>query len=210
MVSIQIKRTIDFICSFSYKVQRKILQFLTLNRLRYASLGENVVISRKSYVSHPSSVHLGTNVVISDYSALVTNESLIEIGCNSAIMEFARVHAVLGNVVIGENCSLQQFSMISGFTEGVRIGNGVRIGAHTLLIGSNHDFGSKDLPIWQQGSTSKGIIIHNDVWIGSNATILDGVEIGMGSIIGAGSVVTKNIPPYSIAVGVPARVIRYR
>jgi acetyltransferase-like isoleucine patch superfamily enzyme len=74
----------------------------------------------------------------------------------------------------------------------------------------NHVFADPDRPIRLQGETAKGIRIGRDVWLGNGVRVTDGVEIGDGCVIGAGSVVTRSIPPYSIAVGSPARVIRQR
>ena len=73
-----------------------------------------------------------------------------------------------------------------------------------------HVFDDLEQPISKQGLTKKGIKIHNDVWIAANCVILDGVEIGEGSIIAAGSVVAKNVPPYSVVAGIPAKVIKNR
>lgn len=67
-----------------------------------------------------------------------------------------------------------------------------------------------ELPIREQGVTREGIIIEDDCWLGSGVKVLDGVTIGKGCVIGANSVVTKDIPPYSVAVGAPARVIKKR
>ncbi len=90
------------------------------------------------------------------------------------------------------------------------MGNGVRIASHVSIVGFNHGFDDLDTPIYRQPLTSKGIEIEDDVWIGANAAILDGVCIGKGSIIAAGAVVTQDIPAYSIAGGVPARVLKSR
>lgn len=85
------------------------------------------------------------------------------------------------------------------------IGNNVRIGPEVKILGGTHNYFYKDLP-----DIGKDVIINNDVWIGCDAIIMPGVEIGQGAVIGAGSVVTKDIPPWSIAVGNPARVIKKR
>jgi acetyltransferase-like isoleucine patch superfamily enzyme len=79
-----------------------------------------------------------------------------------------------------------------------------------VIIPANHGFERIDVPMNTQPLTKKGIVIGEDVWIGSGCRILDGVHIGGGSVIGAGSVVTKNIGPYSIALGVPARIVGSR
>lgn len=91
------------------------------------------------------------------------------------------------------------------------IGNYVMMGENVTIIHKNHSFSRTDIPMMFQGyEEEKPIIIDDDVWIGSNVTILDGAHIGKGCIIGAGAVVTNEIPDYSIAVGVPARVIKSR
>lgn len=79
-----------------------------------------------------------------------------------------------------------------------------------VFIPANHRFSDISRPIMEQGLICKGIVVGSDVWIGTGAKVLDGVEIGDGAVIGAGSVVTRDIPPYSVAVGVPAKVISYR
>lgn len=79
------------------------------------------------------------------------------------------------------------------------------------IIGGNHETRRLDIPMNQQGEGKQGaIVIGNDVWIGAASIVISGVSIGDGCIIGAGSVVTKNIPPYHVAVGNPARVLKQR
>ncbi|MDO1582871.1 acyltransferase [Rhizobium oryzicola] len=117
-------------------------------------------------------------------------------------------HAIVrGEIDLGENVSVNPYACLSGK---VRIGNGVRIASHVSIVGFNHGFDDLDTPIFRQPLTSKGIEIENDVWIGANAVILDGVRIGRGSVIAAGAVVTQDIPAFSIAGGVPARVLKSR
>jgi acetyltransferase-like isoleucine patch superfamily enzyme len=93
---------------------------------------------------------------------------------------------------------------------GLQIGDGVRIGAGVVIIPSNHVFADPDVPIYRQGNEGKGICIESDVWIGANCTVLDGVTIGQGSVIAAGAVVNKDVDPYSVVGGVPARLIKKR
>jgi acetyltransferase-like isoleucine patch superfamily enzyme len=90
---------------------------------------------------------------------------------------------------------------------GLRIGNFVRIATHCVLVPANHGFDRLDVPIARQPVQALGITIEDDVWIGANSVVLDGVTIGRGAIIGAGTVVTKDVRPYAICVGNPARVI---
>lgn len=92
----------------------------------------------------------------------------------------------------------------------VKIGKRCLIAAHSGIFANNHTYADPLKYIADQGVTSKGITIEDDCWLGHSVTVTDGVTIGKGSVIGAGAVVTKDIPPYSIAVGMPARVIKTR
>ena len=80
-----------------------------------------------------------------------------------------------------------------------------------MIAGGNHTFERRDIPIWFQPSVSKGgILLEDDIWIGASSTVLDGVRIGKGAIIGAATLVHKRIRPYTINVGVPAQLIKKR
>ncbi|MBN2571055.1 MAG: hypothetical protein JXA68_02910 [Ignavibacteriales bacterium] len=79
-----------------------------------------------------------------------------------------------------------------------------------MMIPQNHNYSDPNVSIAEQGITAEGIKIEDDVWIGAGVKILDGIKIGKGSVIGAGSVVTHDVSPYSIAVGSPAKVIKKR
>lgn len=118
-------------------------------------------------------------------------------------------HALLRSLEIttGDNCSFNTYSVVHGL---VKMGNNVRIAPGAKIFGENHGFSDLNLPICMQPNTRKGIVIDDDVWIGANAVVTDGVTIGAHSIVGAGAVVTKNVAPYSIVGGNPARVIKSR
>ena len=93
----------------------------------------------------------------------------------------------------------------------IKIGNDVMMGPEVIIYTSGHKFDRTDIPMMDQGATdTKPVTIGNDVWIGRRVIIMPGVTVGDGSILGAGAVVTKNIPPYSVAGGVPARVLKTR
>jgi acetyltransferase-like isoleucine patch superfamily enzyme len=110
---------------------------------------------------------------------------------------------------IGENSYIGCNAVI-GAGGGIQVGNHVLIGQSVNLHAENHIFSDPELRIDQQAVTYQGIIIDDDVWIGSKVTILDGVSIGKGVVIAAGAVVTKSIPEYAIAMGVPARIVGSR
>lgn len=92
----------------------------------------------------------------------------------------------------------------------ISIGKHCMIASHTGIYANSHKFTDIRKPMRFQGVTRQGIVIEDDCWLGHGVTVLDGVTIGKGSVIGAGSVVNKDIPPYSVAVGAPVRVIKSR
>lgn len=112
-------------------------------------------------------------------------------------------------VSIAERCSLNQGVIIDG-TGGVTIGRGTRIAPYVCINTADHNFECPNTMIADQGFIAAPVIIEEDVWIGASAIINKGVIIGKGSVIGSGAVVTKSVPPFSIAVGVPCRVIASR
>jgi maltose O-acetyltransferase len=93
---------------------------------------------------------------------------------------------------------------------GLIIGNNVLIGPHVCIHTTNHNYEDKATLIRLQGNTPEPVIIEDDVWVGANCVILPGVKLGKGCVVGAGSIVTKNIPSYCVAVGNPAHVIKRR
>ena len=107
------------------------------------------------------------------------------------------------NLIFNRNVSITARSKVS-------IGNNVLFGPNVVINDSNHLFIDKDKPITQQGHTAKEIIIEDDVWIASNSVILKGVHIGKGAVVAAGSVVTKDVEPYTVVAGAPARKIKNR
>lgn len=113
------------------------------------------------------------------------------------------------SIEIGDRTFIGPYVCITG-PGNVKIGKDCLIAAHSAIAANNHNFADPTLAIHRQGITRAGIAIGDDCWLGFGVKVLDGVTIGQGSVIGAGSVVTKSIPPYSVAVGVPARVIRSR
>lgn len=113
------------------------------------------------------------------------------------------------NVRLGNNMIFNRNVSITA-RSGVSLGNDVMLGPNVVINDSNHQFIDRDKSIAQQGHTAKEIIIEDDVWIASNSVILKGVHIGKGAVVAAGSVVTKDVPPYAVVAGVPARKIKNR
>lgn len=145
-------------------------------------------------------------LVIDKHSEL---DSVISVGRGTVIKDYARICPRAGFIKIGDLCSINSFCVLLGYG-GITIGSQVRVAAHTSIIAFNHNFDDAEQTIHHQGYNAKGVVIEDNVWIGTGVRILDGVTIGTGAVIGAGSVVTKDIAPYSIAAGVPAKVIKTR
>ncbi len=113
------------------------------------------------------------------------------------------------NLEAGDNFNLGEYSFIAA-QGGIIIGHNVIIGHHVSILSSTHALETTDIPIAQQGMKLSGIVIENDVWIGSGARILPGIHIGSGAVIGTNAVVTKDVEPFMVVGGVPAVLIRKR
>jgi acetyltransferase-like isoleucine patch superfamily enzyme len=114
-----------------------------------------------------------------------------------------------GKIELGNDVTVNPYSILYGHG-GLKIGNGVRIAAHCVLIPSNHNFSDAAKPIFEQGETSQGIVIGNDVWLGAGVRVLDGVQIADGCVIAAGAVLTRSTEAYGVYAGVPAKKISSR
>lgn len=123
-------------------------------------------------------------------------------------------HAILqslgGEIYIGRKTAIGDFCNLYGCKGGLRIGEKVLIASGCMFIPSSHVFSDPLQEIANQGSTSQGISVGAEAWIGAHAVILDGVKIGRGAIIGAGAVVTRDVPAFSIVGGVPAKFLKFR
>ena len=115
-----------------------------------------------------------------------------------------------GELITGNDVSFGPGCKIYETRAGLKIGSNCMIGAGTLICGVNHGYSDITVPMRNQFTSNLPINIENDVWIGMNVVVLPGVNIGTGSIIGAGSVVNRDIPAYAIAVGNPCKVIKFR
>ncbi len=139
----------------------------------------------------------------------------VEIGPNTYVMHGAILHVYnfrnlpAAGIRIGRDSLIGEYTVIRG-QGGVTIGDRVYTSPMTQLIAVNHVFDDPNQPFIHQGITAQGIVIEDDVWIGNAAIVLDGVRVGRGAVIGAGAVVTRDVPAQAIAVVNPARVIGTR
>jgi acetyltransferase-like isoleucine patch superfamily enzyme len=190
---------------------------LVLRKQLYKSLfgqvGGNVIFGKSITIRHPKKIFLGDNVVIDDYAVLDakgTDNNRILIGDNVMIGRSSVISCKNGNIAIGDNSNIAMNCFIQSAKE-VNIGKNVLFAAYCYVIGGgDHKTDRTDIPIIAQGQTVQGIRIEDNCWIGASVNVLDGVTIGRDSIIGTGSVVTKSVPEFSVAVGVPAKILKNR
>ncbi len=155
------------------------------NSAEFAQCGDSCIIAEMVNIINPQNLSVGDNVEFK-YGVHVEAGSTIKIGSNT---HFAPFCVLYGPLSIGENCAFA---------------------AHCTFAAVGHGFAERDTPMVQQATTAEKIIIEDNVWFGANCTIVGGVRVGTGSIIGANSVVTKDVEPYSIMGGTPAKLIRKR
>lgn len=180
----------------------------------FRSFGKRVVMGRNICVRHPARISVGSGTILDDYCTLDAKGKSIEditLGEQVVIGRNTTLSCKGGFIQIGDNSNISANCMIVSESR-LEIGNNVLIAGMTYIVaGGNHGTERTDVPIIQQPMVCKGgISIEDNCWIGANATILDGVTIGRDTIVGAGAVVTNDLPPFSIAVGTPARVVKTR
>lgn len=189
----------------------------TLRRLLYplifAQMGRSIYIQDGVEIIGAQSIELEDGVHIFSSVRLDggrDDHNRIRIGYQVAIERGVDIGAVDGTCIsIDANTFIGPYSCIKG-PGNITIGKNCLLASNVGLFANNHLFADPTRLIREQGLTREGIVIGDDCWLGHNVTVLDGVTIGEGCVIGAGAVVTKSIPPYSIAVGVPARVVGKR
>lgn len=181
--------------------------------LRY--MGGRSYVSPKAQISCPK-LQMGPRCFIDDYVTIYAHP-----GAQGDVFLESNVHIYRWSIVelgkgegclrIGSNTYIQSGCILNPFVGSIIIGANCMIAPRCAFTPYQHSFADISRPMREQPLTSRGdIIIEDDVWLGLNACVMDGVTIGRGAIVGAGAVVTNDIPPYAIAGGVPARVISYR
>jgi acetyltransferase-like isoleucine patch superfamily enzyme len=175
-------------------------------------VGRNVVFGVNVTLRHPHKITIGDNVVIDDACCLdakgTDNEGIVIgngvfVGRNTILScKNGDIH-IDDRANIGFNCEIFSASR-------VRVGKDTLMAAYTYLVGGDHLYDRTDIPVLQQGRTARGIEIGEGVWLGAHVVVTDGSTIGRDAIIGAGAVVVGEIPEFSIATGIPAKVARDR
>lgn len=170
-------------------------------------------IERNVRIRFASRVRLGHGCFIDEGVYIHATPNGVDIGKNTIVMHGAILHVYnfrdLPNagIRIGEDSLIGEYTVIRG-QGGVTIGNRVYTSPMTQLIAVNHVFNDPHTPFVDQGITAQGIVVEDDVWLGSAAIITDGVRIGQGAVVAAGAVVTRDVPAHTVVAGVPARLIK--
>lgn len=204
------------------KVRRRLLRRAELLRgwwlcKQGATAGARFGLGANLTVLYPACLTVGNDVTIEGPGYLhCLSERGVRIGEQTSIARNVWLHCggVAGNCghgffSIGHHSFIGPNAVI-GAGGGIAIGNNVLFGPNVIVSSENHHFDDRNKLIREQGVYNQGVVIEDDSWIASKAVILDGVTIGQGAIIAAGAVVTKDVAPYSIVAGVPARFIRMR
>ncbi len=180
----------------------------------FRSIGRGVVFGRHMTLRHPHKIDIGDQTIFDDNTVLDAkgdgNHGLT-VGSRTMIGRNTIVSCKGGRIIIGDDVNIGPHCYFIS-EENLEIGRFTHIAGHSFLVaGGNHSFDDPDTPICQQPSISKGgIQIGEDVWIGASATVVDGVKIGRGAVIGAGSLVHRKIPSLSVALGYPIEIIKKR
>lgn len=172
-----------------------------------------VAIERNVRIRFADHVRLAKGVYLDEGVYLHACPGGIDIGENTFVMHGAVLHVYNfrgiphAGIRIGRDGLVGEYSVIRG-QGGVTIGDRVYTSPLVQIVAVNHVFDDPTRPFIEQGITADGIVIEDDVWVGSGAIITDGVRVGQGAVVAAGAVVTKDVPPHTVVGGVPARVIQ--
>lgn len=185
-------------------------------KMRFGQSKGLLFIGRGVSIRQPGRIQVGKNFKAEDYCEIQGLGKTMKFGDNVTIGRFAMIRPAgyyLGEpgegLIVGDNSAIGAMCYL-GPSGKITIGNNVMLGPNVSMSAENHVFDNPEATIKSQGVVRKGITIADDVWIGTGALIMDGVTIGQCSVIAAGAVVTKDVPPYSVAGGVPAKVIKMR
>ena len=179
----------------------------------FAKVGKGFIIGRNVVIRHPDKITVGDNVTIDDNCLIDARGA----GDNGVVLEDGvivnrncMIQAKNGSIRLGRRTSLGSNSVLVSLG-GVDIGEAVLTAGGCYISAGSYKFDRLDTPVMDQQAYTKGPIrIGANSWLGTCVVVLDGVSIGAGTVVGAGAVVTQNLPENSVAVGVPAKIIQYR
>ena len=176
-----------------------------------------LLVGKNVRLFYPKNLQVGYNTIIEDGAEInCLSQQGIKLGNRVTIGKYAiiRPSNIYGGPIgegltMGDNSNIGPYNYI-GCSGKITIGNNVMLAPRVSIYAENHVFDHPELLIRDQGVEKKEVIIEDDCWLAANSIILAGVTIGQGSIVAAGSVVTENVPAYSVVAGVPAKFIKSR
>jgi len=181
-----------------------------------AQFRRGLTVSVRARIDDPRHVTLADGVRIGAHAELwAFSDPLdgrpyaIEVAEDADIRSHALLHAYGGWIRIGRYSCVNHFCFLNG-AGGVWIGDDVMMGTHAVVLSSEHSIDDLLVPMTRQPSRVAPVVIEDNVYIGAHATVLAGIRIGMGAVVAAGAVVTRDVEPYAVVGGVPARVLRSR
>ncbi len=193
-----------------YHIRKKIYKYALSTVLQH--LGKDTDIDPSAIFESPEKIRIDDACKIGQGARLIgasLESTSIDLGPLVRIRPYVNIYAYGGKISLGRRVTIGEGSVICGHG-GLKIGENTMISWLCSIVPANHIFDNIDVPLRLQGEERLGINIGSNVWIGSCVTILDGVNIGDNAIVGAGSVVTRDVPEWGVAMGIPARVIRDR
>ncbi|MFN8060071.1 MAG: acyltransferase [Vicinamibacterales bacterium] len=174
--------------------------------------GTGVVFGYGVVLRHPNKIVVGDDTIIDDLVVLDakgTTNAGIQLGRGVFVGRHSILSCKDGDIVLGDEVNVG-FNCEIFSAKRVTVGARTLLAAYTYLIGGDHDWDRVDVSVLEQGRHAHGIVVGEGAWLGAGAKVLDGVEVGDHSIVGAGAVVTKAVPPFAIAAGIPARIVKDR
>ena len=180
-------------------------------RCLLGAVGKNCFLEKSIRFLDPGKLFLGDRVFLGQRALFAAGQEAekIVIGDDSHISRDVTIRTEKGSIRIGKKVNIGASSFLYGYGD-IDIGDYCLFANQVELITGKHNYDDITRPMRFQGRTASKIIIGEDVWLGTHAVVIEGASIGKGAIIGAGAVVRGDIPDYAVAVGVPARVVRYR
>ncbi len=189
---------------------------LVLRRTAYrwllGEVGRNVTFGQNVVLRHPHKIRIGDDVVVDDLVVLDAKgerNSGISIGNGVFLGRGTILSCKDGDIELHDHVNIGFMSEVFSGSR-VVVGRNGLFAAYTYLVGGGHQFERAETPVLEQGRSSLGITLDENVWLGTGAKVLDGVRIGRNVVVGANAVVNTDLPDSVVAAGVPARVVRKR
>ncbi len=172
-------------------------------------IGPSCLIEEDVRFQVPRRIFMGSRVFIGQYTYLDGQTSFIRLGNDAHVARSCTLRAGERGIIVHASVGINARSYLDG-NGGVEIGSNSLLSPGVQCISGNHIFDDREVPIKYQGTAYGKVSIGEDCWLGTNSIVLPGVTVGRGAVIGAGAVVTRDIPEFGIALGVPAKVVGYR